>query len=170
MTGLEPLILIGASTAMTMMGQIQQTNQAVAMANYNRKVAENDAIASRNAGIAESERLRAAARRLRGTSRARMGAAGMVDTTGSPLLLLAANARDAEMDRLTLMQQAEIQAQRNLSRASMEKMKAKGYKAALPLKLGSTLLSGASSAYGYSSQTASAGGAPMSGGSGYDRW
>lgn len=111
------LVLAGASTAMSVSGQIAAGKAQQAQANYNAAVAERDAVAQRQAAAAQEQIIRARAARMLSKQRALYAKAG-VTMEGTPLAVLADQAQQAELDALTARYEGEIGAQRSQSQAA----------------------------------------------------
>lgn len=134
------LMLIG-STAMTAMGQIQQSKAAQQSAAYNAQLAERDAEISRQQSAVEEARVRRESARDIGRIRAGISKSG-VTFEGTPLLVLAESAEMAELDALNVRWTGENAVSASKSEATLQRMKGASAKKALPFAVGSTLLSG----------------------------
>ena len=135
------LIGVAASTyAAYEQGETQQK-----FAKYNAKVAENQAAGERMRAEFTANQQREAHRRTIATQRAVYGTSG-VEMSGSPLLVIADSARQAELDAQIILAGGEargigFEAQAALSRFQGRQASTAGY-----VNAGSTLLSGASNA------------------------
>lgn len=128
-------ILLGAGLGLQAFGQIGQGMSAsaqakgqAAVAEYNAKVAEQQAAAQRQATQYRQRKLAEEAKRYGSGMRAAMGASGAVSTTGTPLLIQATQAAEDELDQLMLGYEGEIQARRSESQAGAERLQAGIYK------------------------------------------
>jgi len=103
-----PILLTVAGTAMTMVGQYQQSQAQAQTAEHNAAVAKSQADQYRKVGIFEQEQIAAAGkleeaklrrqkRRMTGTQRAAYAASG-VSLEGSPLEVMADTASQFELD------------------------------------------------------------------------
>jgi hypothetical protein len=135
-----------ASAGVSAVGALVQGGQAKAMADYNAKVAENDARAAELQAGYEEERFRDRAGKLRSAQRAAVAKSG-IDLEGSPLAVMEETALEAEMDALSIRQQGSVEAARARSRAALDRMEGKAAKTASYFRAASSLLNGAS-AYG----------------------
>jgi len=159
--------MIGGGIVTSAIGQYQagqaaaaQAEGAKAMAEYNAKLAEREAMAvERQTEYAQKRKAEAAAR-YAGSLRAGMGAAGVVPGEGTPLLIEAKQAAQAELENLMLGYQGQIAAGRARSQASLDRLQASIYgqrasnlQRAGYLGAGTTLLTGfgdyAARKYGY---------------------
>lgn len=136
-------LLMVASSVMSAAGSIQQGNSAKAAAEYNARVAENNAITARQQAAAQEEQHRRLARRQLGQMRAAYGASG-VTMEGSPLDILAQSAKDAELDALNIRYGGELKAQGLESEAVLERYRGKSAQRAGYMGAATGLLSGAS--------------------------
>lgn len=152
-------IAIGASllgTAVSMYGQYQAANAANKQADYQAKVAANNAAtAEMEAKFAEQQGERNAEAQRRktaimiGAQRARMGASGAVVDSGSFLDLTLDTAKQGELDAMALLNEGKIQAWRSRVQGSNFMAQSNLYKSSKTspfLAAGGTLLSGAGQA------------------------
>lgn len=149
-----PLMLAG--TAMSAYGQIQQGQAAEAeaksqqnMANYNAKVAERDATAVEQKTRIEQIRQAKESERRLSTLNMNMGKAGVVSTSGTPLLLQATQSAEDELDNLMIGYEGAQEASRFRSQAgmyraegSMARERGRNAKTASYIGAGATLLKG----------------------------
>ena len=135
--------LIGVAVSTYAAYEQAETQQK--FAKYNAKVAENQAAGERmRAGVAANQQ-REAHRRLIANQRAQYGVSGVDVASGSPLLVIADSAKQAELDAQIILAGGEargigFEAQAGLSRFQGRQAAAAGYANA-----GSTLLSGTGS-------------------------
>lgn len=137
-----PFIQIGAAI-IGAIGSVQQGNAAKSAANYNARVAENNATLARQQAAAQEEQHRRLARRQLGQMRAAYGASG-VTMEGSPLDILAQSAKDAELDALNIRYGGELKAQGLESEAVLERYRGESAQRAGYMGAATGLLSGAS--------------------------
>lgn len=133
-TGLafEPVTsLIAAGIGMTALGQYQAGQAAAAqaagqqaMAEYNAKVAEQQAKTEELRSQYESRRQAEAAERYKSELAAGIGASGVVSSEGTPLLIQARQAAEAELDNLMIGYEGQTAASRARSQAALDKMQA----------------------------------------------
>lgn len=129
-----------ASAGMGALGAIQQGNAAQAQAeaaaqaaDYNRKMAEQEAAAE------EARRRRESSREM-GAIRAGIAKSG-VQSAGTPLMVLAQSAEEAEMDALSAKWQGQTSADLYRMEAASARQRGKAAKQAIPFNVGSSLLS-----------------------------
>jgi roadblock/LC7 domain-containing protein len=155
-----PIILAVASTAMSVVGSIQQGNaqeaqyKAQAQAQeYNAKISENQAIATNQQTSAREDAERRQRRIALGGARASMAESGLTDS-GSILDMFDQSAINSELDVLNTRFEGNMAArgfneQATLDRyaAANSRSNAKSASTAKWINAGSALISGASSAY-----------------------
>jgi hypothetical protein len=153
-SGLEPAVIIAivgasaavAGTAVATYAAYQQGQQAQAAGKYNAKVAENQALAARQAAGLRADDLRARARAIESTNVARAAGGGILPTAGSPLFVMADNAMQAELDAQRVQYGGEVEAVGFQSQARLARFGARRASEAGMFRAGSTLLSGAATA------------------------
>lgn len=146
--GAVGLITIAAtviSTAVGVYSAYQQGQAQQKAAKYNAKVAENQAIAARNAAAVREQQHREQVRRLHATQRAVSGASGVTEE-GSPLLVMADTLEQAELDAQRIRYGGEVSAAGFESQARLSRFQGQQAAQAGLIGAGSTLLSGAASA------------------------
>ena len=170
-------IALGATllgTAVSAYGQYQAANAANKQADYQAKVAANNAaMAEMEAKFAEQQGERNAEAQRRktaimiGAQRARMGASGAVVDSGSFLDLTLDTAKQGELDAMALLNEGKMQAWRSRVQGSNFMAQSDLYKSSKTnpfLAAGGTLLEGAGRAgSGYYQMT---GGGGLGGGTG----
>jgi hypothetical protein len=109
MSGFEIPALLAASAAVSTAGAITSSIGQAKLANFNARVAEQDAASARQQGEAEASRRRRAAARALGRQRAAFGAAG-VTVEGSPLDLLEDLAAEQEIEALDIRRRGILRA------------------------------------------------------------
>jgi len=107
------------AAGMSAVSAISQGQQQKSAAKYNQKVAENQAIGTRQEAAANAEKQRRAASKTIGSMQANYAASG-VSLEGSPLEVLEQSARNAELDRLNILWSGETRAQGYQNTASLE--------------------------------------------------
>ena len=135
-------IAVVAGASLTAYSQYQAGKAQKAMADYNAKLAENEAIAQEQATRAETERMRSEKRRMLATQRAAYGKTGAIATEGTSLLTMAEQAGEMEKDILNMQRTGAMQAQASRSEAALSRYQGKQAKAQGIMKAGSSLLSG----------------------------
>lgn len=123
-------------------GSYQQGKAQRRMAERNAKIAESRAAAAARDGRIMSNASRRQSERLKSRQRALYAKSG-VTSAGSPLIIQAEQAAQAEMQALDIERNAENQAQAQRQQAELDRMQGKSaYRAGL-YGAGSTLLQGA---------------------------
>lgn len=136
-------ILSAAFSVVSSIGQASQQKQA---AKYNQKIAENQAIGARQEAAASADRQRRNASKTIGSMQASYAASG-VALEGSPLEVLEESARNAELDRLSILWNGESRAQGAMNTASLEKARGKNAMASGYLSAAGSAFKGFASAY-----------------------
>lgn len=146
MTGVEAALIGGTilSTAVTAFGQIQQGQQAGAIAEYNEELALLEA--DRLAAVSEFEQneVRRRTRREIGAIRARAGASGVVVNEGSPLLAQEQQAAEGKIDEMSIRFSRSVQEANARAGAALQKFQGRTLKRSQGFKAAGTLLTGAS--------------------------
>ncbi len=144
----DPITILGiVGTLVSAVGAIQQGQAAAASARANAQIAERNATVARASAAQDAEAKDRENRIRLGAIAAGYGASG-VSLAGTPLDVLADSARQAELDRQTIVYKGELRALGFSDSAAMDRAQAKNAKRAGYFKAGSALLSGASSLYG----------------------
>jgi hypothetical protein len=107
--------------ALTAYSQHQAGQAAKATGKYNAKLAENEAIAAEQQSHVESQQMQKNKERLIASQRAGFAKGGAVITEGTPLLLMAEQAGNAELDILQNQRNRAMQGTSLLSQAEMSK-------------------------------------------------
>ena len=131
-----------ASTALSVYGQYQAGQAAEATANYNAKLAENEALAKEQQSHVESLQMQKNKERLLASQRAGFAKAGAVGTEGTPLLLMAEQAGTMELDILNQQRNRAMQATALRSEADLQRYTGEQAASAATIGAGATLLSG----------------------------
>lgn len=135
-------VLAAAASAYAQYEQGQAQQQA---ARYNAKIAEQQAQSAAQMAKAQADQQREQYRRQIATNRAATGAAGVSDV-GSPLLLEADNATQAELNARMTEYGGQIRAQGFRSEIPLLRFQGRQAAAAGTIGAGATLLSGVASA------------------------
>ena len=144
-TGLEiaALASLGAGTAASTVGAIQQGKSAQNLANYNAQLAQNDAIAARQKAAFDAEAQDRQARLFAGTQRASMAG------TGGELLgmqdVVDMSAKEAKLENLAILYGGEMGYRAGQQGADLARFQGKVAKQTAQGKAASSLLTGASS-------------------------
>ena len=158
------VVVAVGGTAMTMYGQHQAGKAAEATAKYNAKLAENEAIAKEQQAHVESQQMQKQKERLQAAQRAGFAKGGAMITEGTPLLLMAEQAGQAELDILQNQRNRAMEGTSLLAQAEMEKWQGKQAKKAGQIAMVGTALSGASTAVSIGKSGGGKKSAPKSGG------
>ena len=140
-------------TAFSVIGALNQGQQAADAARYNAAVAQNNATAARQQAAANAEAQARRARQQIGSMRAAYGASG-VSLEGSPLDVIEASAAAAEMDRQNILYSGELRAGGYESTAGLELMRGDNARTGSYFSAGSALLKGMGSAGAFKTGTA----------------
>lgn len=132
-----------AGTVMSVVGALNQGQQASDAANYNAAVANNNAIAARQQAESNAAAQQRKARINQGAMVAAYGASG-VGTEGSPMDILEQSASMAELDRQNILYGGELKAGGYQATAGLELMRAENAQKGGMFNAASALLSGAS--------------------------
>lgn len=127
-------------------GMYQSGQSQKAMANYNSKLARNEAIAKEQQSRAESLQMRGDKDRLLAAQRAGYAKSGAIMTEGTPLLVMAEQAGMMELDILNAQRNRSMEAQALRSQATLDKYAGNQAAKAATIGAGGTLLSGVGSA------------------------
>jgi len=155
MSGVEAFIVanpwIGTAAAVaggvaSAAGSLSAGQSQSNMAKYNAAVSEREAAQAREAAKFEEARNRKASESLLSSQRAAF-AKGGVTSEGSPLLVQAETAEEAEIDALALRYSGSVAEARAKSQAALDRMQGRAAKTTGYIGAGSSLLSGASSAF-----------------------
>ena len=139
-------ILSAVGFVVSAVDSIQRGQSAKAAANYNARIAENNAIAARQAAAAEASRERDRAMRLLGAQRAAYGKGG-VQMSGSALDVAGDTAAQAELDALTILYGGEARARASEADAAAQRFQGNAASRASYSQAGSSLLTGGSRIY-----------------------
>ena len=144
-------VAAAGSTAYSADAQRRAGNQ---QADYNAAVAEEDAKAAKAKAEYDEKAHRENVRKILATQRALYGKAGL-SMEGSPLLVMEDTEKQGELDALAIRYGGDVASARSRSEANLARMTGRNNAYAAKagyIQAGSTLLSGAASAYGqYSS-------------------
>ena len=145
--------------------QYEQAEQQAQVQKYNAKVGENRAIEERQRAAFAAEQQREENRRVLGRQRALYGQAGVDVNAGSPLLVMADTARQAELDAQIILSGGQSRASAAEAQARLSRYGAGAAQRAGYIGAGTTLLSGAATGYRqYSGATPAAGSNPTGSG------
>lgn len=137
-------ILMGLSAAMSAVGAIAGGNAAGAAADYNAKVAKDNAHTAEVQGFMQSEAAREAGARSEGEAAATIGASGVQSGSGTALETLRESAINTQLDVLAARYTAGSQARAYNAQAAGDKAAASSARIGGYLGAGAALLKGAS--------------------------
>jgi hypothetical protein len=138
------IIVAGAASAYASYASSEAPADA---ADYQRKVARNQAQAARDAAAAAAEDQADEDARIMALQRARIGESGIDPTVGNPLLVQSDAAATAELNRRRILWQGETGARNYESDAILAGWESKTARRLGYLQVGTTLLSTAAKAY-----------------------
>ena len=133
------VVVIGG--AVTAYSQHEAGQAAKATANYNAKLAENEALAKEQQAHIESQQMQKQKERLIASQRAGFAKGGAVVTEGTPLLLMAEQAGTAELDILNQQRNRAMESTSLKSEASMQRYQGKQTARAANIQAAGTVLS-----------------------------
>lgn len=141
------LALTAVGTGVAVAGTMAQGEAQRKATDYNRQVAENNAKQQADAAAFEAEKVRERGRRLVGSQRASLGASG-IDLSGSAEDVMFDSAISNELDALAAEYQGKVGSNRSMAQAGLLRMESGNIGRNTMFSVGSTLLTGASSAMG----------------------
>lgn len=137
-----------AAAGVSVYGQQQQAKSQAAILGYNARLKEQEAAdAQRDAKIRASQQ-REASRRFIGAQRARGGQSGVLQSTGSPLEILADNAQQLEMGALETERTGNIAAGQLRTQAVFDRMQGRSIRRGANYASAGTILGAAGSVGG----------------------
>ena len=136
----------------------EQGQQAQEVQKYNAKVNENRAIEETQRAAFDAARSREQSRRVLANQRAVYGASGVDIAAGSPLLVMADSAKQAELDAQIILSGGQARSSDAIARANIARYQGTAAARAGSIQAGTTLLSGATRAYGVYSNAGTGGG------------
>lgn len=125
-------------------GALSSGAQQSALSEYNAKVSEANALATKQASLEEEDKHRQNAHRLLSDQAGTFAASG-VDLEGSPLEIMSQTAAQAERDAITIRNSGSVAEAQQRSQAAMDRLSAKSATSSSYWKAGSSLLTGVSS-------------------------
>ncbi len=138
----------GLGTVLQGIGAVASAGAAVAggisannVANYNAKVAENNATSAREAAAYDANLQRGRLRQVVGAQRAAAASSGLDTSSGTPITVLGDTARAGEMDVLARLYSGEAQATAYQNDAQRFRAEGKAQKSAGFINAGTSLLS-----------------------------
>lgn len=142
-----PYVLAAVSTAVTVVAAVQQGKAAQRAADFNAKVAQDNAMLARQQAQSKARQQDRVNRLRLGAIRAAHGASGGAAGEGSVLDVLGDTAMQGELEKQNILYAGRVQAAGYRNEASLSTAEGKSARAASTLKAGSALLSGASQGY-----------------------
>jgi hypothetical protein len=146
------LITMAVGTGISMYGQYQEGQDAKAMAEYNAKVAQNQAEAQAAAIQSESEYQMKESRSALADRRAEGGSRGVDYESGSPLLAEAEAATAMAFDQLALQNEKDVTLAQGANEAAMYKFEGAQARRSSLLNMAATGIKGAGNIYGAASK------------------
>lgn len=141
-----------AAAATSAYGQFAQAQQQSATARYNRKLAENQAIAAQQAAASAAEDKRQEMRHLLGTIRAGAGASGIISGEGSPLLVALATEEQALLDIKRIRYQGAQESAAFMGEAGLQGFYGRTARRGGRLAAGASLIQGIAQASSYAAR------------------
>jgi hypothetical protein len=136
-----------AGAGLSAFGQLQAGKAEQDAAEFNAKIQEDDAVAAERKAKYDEEIHRERVKQFISQQRAAIGKSG-VQIEGSPLLATIDAAEKGEMDALAIRHGGQVSANRFRSQAQLSRLQGQQARKASKIKAGSTLLTGASRAFG----------------------
>ena len=133
------VVVVGG--ALTAYSQHESGQAAKATTKYNAKLAENEAKAKEQQAHVESRQMQKQKERLLAAQRAGFAKGGAVITEGTPLLLMAEQAGEAELDILNQQRNRAMEATSLKSEATLQKYQGKQAARAANIQAAGTVLS-----------------------------
>jgi len=135
-----------AGTATSAIGQSQAGKSAQEAAEFNARVARNEAVATRQKARFDQVRQAKEGSRIKGAMAARAAKSGARTDVGAPVLAAAEQAAELELDNLLIGFEGETKAKKHESQARLDKFGGKVARQASKIKAGTTVLKGFSTA------------------------
>ena len=132
--------------ALTAYSQHEAGQAAKATGKYNAKLAENEALAKEQQAHVESQQMQKQKERLTASQRAGFAKGGAMITEGTPLLLMAEQAGNAELDILNQQRNRAMEGTSLLAQAEQSKFQGNQAARAANIQAGATVLSTAGKA------------------------
>jgi len=139
------IAMMAAATVASSYSAYRSSREQARQAKFNARVAVQAAENERRRAAYEERRHRERTRKLLAAQEVQYALAG-VDTEGSPLMVRAESAAQAEMDAIMIRAGGDWEAARYRSEAMLSGMQARAARRAGALRAGTTLLSGGSQA------------------------
>ncbi len=153
-------------TGLSAYGSYQSGQAQKGMANYNAKLAENEAIAKEQQSHFESLQMAKERDRALASQRAALGSSGAMVSEGTPLLLMAEQAGNFELDSLMQQRNRALEASALRSQATLDRFAGKQAAYAGTMGAFTTVLSGVGSIGMNAAMYSKAGGGKGGGSSG----
>jgi hypothetical protein len=142
------LIISATAAGVGAVGMVRQAQAQASAADYNAKLAKQNAAVSEAQGLAAAEAQQRDSARKMGSAMANYGASGVQLADGSAEDVLADSARQSTLDNLTLKYNARLKTLGFLDQAGLDEANSKNAMSAGYLNATSSLLSSAGSMYG----------------------
>lgn len=141
------LVIAILATAAAATGTVMSAQAQSDAAKYNAAVAKNQAETAAQQAAFDAQQIRDKNRRILGAQRAAFAASGVDPDAGTPVDIRADSANQGELEALTAIYTGRSGANSALARAKLENFTARSAMTSGYIQAGSSLLSGASSAY-----------------------
>ncbi|MDD2657193.1 MAG: hypothetical protein PHD04_00845 [Candidatus Pacebacteria bacterium] len=136
-----PYVMAGTA-ALSAYGMYRQGQAAEDASEYNARISENDALAAKEKAEYDAETSAREFKRLMGRQKALYAKAGVDITEGSPLLMMAYQAEEAERDRQAILFGGKTASQSALDKARLFRLEGSNAATAGNISAGSTFLTG----------------------------
>jgi hypothetical protein len=160
------VVLQAGGTALSAYGSYQSGQAQKGMANYNAKLAENEAAAKEQQAHFETLQMSKERDRALASQRAALGSSGAMVSEGTPLLLMAEQAGNFELDILMQQRNRALEASALRSQATLDRFAGKQASYAGTMGAFTTVLGGAGSIGMGAASYGAAGGFKSAGGGG----
>ena len=155
------------AAAVSAYASYEQGQTAQATAKFNKKQAENAALAQRQAAQIEAENKREEGRRFAAIARANIGGAGVMPTEGTPLLVELENAEKIKLNEARILYAGEVGAQQFQNEAAITSFIGRRQARTSYIQAGASLLSGVAAGAGGYARAGGGGGGGYSAGAPY---
>jgi uncharacterized protein HemX len=142
-----PAGLALAGAGLSAFGQYQAGQEEAATAKYNQQVKEREAQAEEQRAIIESRRQAQEAARQMATLKTQIGASGAVSSAGAPLEIVREQARQSELEGLTIGYEGTKASERLRQEGRMIARAGRRARSASRIQAGTTLLKGFGGAF-----------------------
>jgi hypothetical protein len=145
-SAIAAVVAAGVTTAAAVSAADQQAAAAKQQAKFNKRAAENAALAARQKAAIDAQEQRELDLRRAAVARAAVGASGVMGDTGTPLLIELENAERTKLNEARVLYSGEQGAQAFESEIPLIQFRARQAQSAAGYSRGASLLSGVASA------------------------